>query len=63
MTGEIGLSFSDRWKDIDYTTGFSVRRSSTSFEGFENIFDGNRNLTEARVDDDLRKNIELEGNS
>lgn len=62
MTGEIGLSFSDRWKDIDYTTGFSVRRSSTSFEGFENIFDGNRNLTEARVDDDLRKNIELEGN-
>ena len=62
ITGEIGMSFSDRWKDIDYTTGFSVRRSSTSFEGFENIFDSNRNLTEARIDDDLRKNIELDGN-
>jgi hypothetical protein len=62
ITGDVSISFSDRWKDIDYTTGFGVRRSSTGFEGFENIFDSNRNLIEARRDNDLRKNIEIEGN-
>jgi outer membrane receptor protein involved in Fe transport len=62
ITADISMSFSDRWKDIDYIVGVGGRRSGSSFEGFENEFNDDRNLAESRIEDDLRINSEGDGN-
>jgi hypothetical protein len=51
---DIGISFSDRWKNIDYNAGFSVKLNPRSYKGPENVFDSTGNLTEQRNEDFYR---------
>lgn len=45
---DLGISLSNRWKDIDYNAGFSVKLNPRSYKGPESVFDSNGNLTEQR---------------
>ncbi len=56
------ISLSDDWRGIDYNVGIDARRSSVGRTGFDNIEDGNRNLTEIRTDDKENRNTVLKAN-
>ena len=44
------ISISDRWQAIDYSAGVSGFRAVFGDKGTENVFDGNRAITERRFD-------------
>jgi hypothetical protein len=45
---DIGVSLSDRLKNIEYNVGFSVKLNPRSYKGPENVFDSADNRTEQR---------------
>jgi len=48
----INVSFSDRWGNIEYNTGFDFRYTNFGDAGTENLFDANGVLLEERIEDD-----------
>ena len=52
MSPFAGISYSDRWRDVEYNVGFDTRNSRFGDPGTIRRFDGNDVLTEIRSDDD-----------
>jgi hypothetical protein len=61
LRSQLNASFSDRWKNIDYSIGLEAWRNTSGEEGPELVFDGEGNLVEERYDDLLETGINLRG--
>ncbi len=59
---DVGISLSDRWKEIDYNAGISVAANPRSYEGPETVYDGSGRLSEQRSDDNFRDSSSGEAN-
>ena len=57
----VNASFTDRWRDIDYSLGIEGWRNTSGEEGPERVFDGSGNLVEERVDDLIEDGLNLRG--
>jgi outer membrane receptor protein involved in Fe transport len=58
---QLNASFTDRFRDIDYSLGIQVWRNTSGEEGPERVFDGSGNLLEERVDDLIEDGLNLRG--
>jgi hypothetical protein len=56
-----GISYSDRWKDIEYNVGFDTRYSRFGDPGAIETFDPDGVLTEVRVDKDHAEGPDFNG--
>jgi hypothetical protein len=56
LTPDLSLSLSDRWKGIDYNTGFHFRRAGFGDSGVENVYNAGGALTEHRDDHGMNTN-------
>lgn len=54
-------SLSDRWRDIEYNTGFELERNSNGEYGPEVVLDGEGKLLESRFDDEDETGLSLKG--
>ncbi|NCF52630.1 hypothetical protein GWP57_13555 [Gammaproteobacteria bacterium] len=61
LTPFAGISFSDRWKDIEYNVGFDARYSRFGDPGAIETFDPDGVLTEVRVDEDHAEGPDFNG--
>ena len=58
---QVNASFTDRFRDIDYSLGVQVWRNTSGEEGPERVFDGDGILVEERVDDLIEDGLNLRG--
>jgi len=56
------ISLTDDWRDIEYNTGLFLRIYSNGDPGTEQVFDGEGNLTEERVEPQKDTGVETRGN-
>ncbi|MGY8815001.1 MAG: TonB-dependent receptor domain-containing protein [Gammaproteobacteria bacterium] len=61
LRSQANASFSDRFRNIDYSLGVEVWRNTSGEEGPERVFDGDGNLIEERVDDLIEDGLNLRG--
>jgi len=55
------VSFTDRWKGVEYNTGFYFRNYSNGDPGTKEIFDGTDNLIEHRIEPQKDRGYETRG--
>ena len=57
----VNASFTDRFRNIDYSLGLEVWRNTSGEEGPEQVFDGEGALIEERIDDLIEDGLNLRG--
>lgn len=61
LRSQLNASYSDRYKNIDYSLGIEAWRNTSGEEGPELVFDGAGDLVEERVDDLIEDGLNLRG--
>ncbi len=61
LRSQLNASFTDRFRNIDYSLGIEAWRNTSGEEGPEQVFDGAGNLVEKRVDDLIEDGLNLRG--
>ncbi|NNE37137.1 MAG: hypothetical protein HKN08_02440, partial [Gammaproteobacteria bacterium] len=61
LRSQLNTSYTDRWREVDYSLGLEVWRNTSGEEGPERVFDGDGVLIEERVDDLVEDGINLRG--